>query len=77
MTLSSDSLVTLLTAGAGIVTTGLGAIVGALWGHQKELGKRVTHEQCRKKRKDCPCHKKLKEMKKEQKEKKAENETCQ
>lgn len=33
----------------------VGFVLGTLWGHHAAIGKRVTYEDCSKKREHCPC----------------------
>ena len=39
-----------------------GFIFGALWGHHGAISKRVTHDECSKKRDNCPCKQQIEEM---------------
>ena len=32
-----------------------GFVFGTLWGHHAQIGKRVTYDECSKKRDHCPC----------------------
>lgn len=40
-----------------------GFIGGALWGHHGAIAKRVTYEDCNKKRQQCPCVQDIAELK--------------
>lgn len=39
-----------------------GFIFGALWGHHGAISKRVTHDECSKKRDNCPCKQQIEDM---------------
>lgn len=38
-----------------IIIALVGFILGTLWGHHGSILKRVTYEECSRKRKECPC----------------------
>ena len=39
-----------------------GFVFGTLWGHHTQINKRVTYEECSKKRDHCPCTSDIKEL---------------
>lgn len=39
-----------------------GFVFGTLWGHHAQISKRVTYDECSKKRDHCPCIKDIDEL---------------
>lgn len=68
MEVSIDTFVTTLLAAVGLLVTILLAvfsfIFGVLWGHHGAIARRVSYEDCNKKRQQCPCFKDIEELKK-------------
>ena len=47
----------------GILIALGGFVFGTLWGHHGAILRRVTYEECSRKRKDCPCFQDIEEIK--------------
>lgn len=43
----------------------VGFVLGTLWGHHAAIGKRVTYEDCSRKREKCPCITDIEELRKQ------------
>ena len=48
-----------------IVLVLAGFVFGVLWGHHAAIGKRVTYDECSRKRDSCPCIKDIEDLKRE------------
>ena len=60
MTLSIEAVMSTLTVA---VLASIGAYIGTIWGHHGAILRRVTYEECSRKRKDCPCFQDIEEIK--------------